>query len=186
MNRRTLRWLSTLMILSQLLAGPAPLFASARAGEAIDLNKATAAYLYHFFNFTQWPSETVKSGGSFLRLCLVGDDNDNPYIDAINGKLAGEKTVQILRMTTSASFEQCHAIYLIYRSQSVRDEVLEKTGKLAALTVSATPGFVEAGGVVEFVRSDDRLKLKVNATAMHDKGLQISAKLLNLAEVVTP
>lgn len=186
MRRRRSLWICSLAVISQLLAGPAPLLASARASEAIDLNKATAAYLYHFFNFTQWPSEISKAGGSFLRLCLVGDDNDNPFIDAINGKLAGEKTVQILRMTTSASFDHCHAIYLIYRSPAVRDEVLEKTVNLAALTVSATPGFVEAGGVVEFVRSEDRLKLKVNATAMHSKGLQISAKLLNLAEVVNP
>lgn len=174
--------LCLLLVLGQLLTGPAS--SSARAGELLDLNKATAAYLYHFFNFTQWPIGAVKPDGAFLRLCLVGDDGENPYLEAINGKVAGNKTLQILRMTPSASFEQCHAIYLIYRSSDIRDEVLSKTRDLPTLTLSASPGFAEAGGVVEFIRSEDRLKLKVNTTAMNSKGLQISAKLLNLAEVV--
>lgn len=174
-----------LLILLACLVVPltGPLQASARAGETLDLDKATAAYLYHFFNFTQWPE---KSDGPFLRLCLIGDADSNPYLDSIDGKPAGNKTVQVLRMTGSAQLDQCHALYLNYRSSALRDDVLSKTRLLATLTLSANPGFAEAGGVVEFVRYDDRLKLKINASAMHDKGLQISAKLLTLAEVINP
>jgi len=177
MMSRRLR-LVLLVLLVQCLTEPT------RAGEVIDTDRATAAYLYHFFNFTQWPAGAITSEGSFLRLCLVGDDDNNLHLDAIDGKAAGAKTLQILRMTASASFEQCHTLFLIYRSSDVRDQVLSKTRHLATLTVSSTPGFVEAGGVVEFVRSEDRLTLKINAGVMHDKGLQISSKLLNLAEVV--
>ena len=175
-----MRRLTVTSVLTLLLLAP---HSVTRAGESIDLNKATAAYLYHFFNFTQWPANNHNSGGAFMRLCLVGDEAHDPDLEAINGKTAGNKTLQILRMTTSASFEQCHAIFLIYRSSEVRDEVLSRTRDLATLTLSASPGFAEAGGVVEFVRSNERLKLKVNTNAMHNKGLQISATLLNLAEV---
>ncbi|MBI2380239.1 MAG: YfiR family protein [Gammaproteobacteria bacterium] len=170
---------------SLVLAGLIVLAASPAL--AIDLNKALAAYLYHFFNFTRWPEgHGLTASGGFANLCLLGDTQINPDIESIDGQMAGDKTLRILRMTPSASFEQCHALFIDYRSASLREGILARTRGSPTLTLSTAPGFAAAGGVVEFARVDDRLRMKINTRAMRDQQLKISSKLLNLAEIVTP
>lgn len=160
-------------------------FVTAVPANALDINKALAAYLYHFFNFTRWPAGSIPAGRGFVNLCLVGSDEVQPELAAIEGQTAGGLRLRILRMTPSASFEQCQALFISYRSDALRDEILHKTNGLPTLTLSTTPGFAHAGGVVEFVRVEDRLRMKINTQAMADNHLQISSKLLAIAEIVS-
>lgn len=160
--------------------------AASLSAQALDVDKALAAYLYHFFNFTVWPEAQGQATAGFANLCLVGDDTASPAIAAIDGQIAGRKTLRILRMTPSASFEACQALFIHYRSESLRSDLIARTQGLPTLTLSTAPGFAAAGGVVEFVQTSDRLRLKINTRAMEHKQLRISSKLLNLAEIVKP
>ena len=52
------------------------------------------------------------------------------------------------------------------------------------INILDTPGFAEKGGMVNLVRDDRRIKIKVNTNAVKKAGLKLNAKLLNLADVV--
>ena len=48
-----------------------------------------------------------------------------------------------------------------------------------------TKGFVEQGGMINFVLENDRVRFEVNHKAAEQAGLKISSKLLNVAKSVT-
>ena len=49
------------------------------------------------------------------------------------------------------------------------------------LTVSDTDGFAEAGGMIGFVVSDNKIKIEVNPKAAAAAGLRVDAQLLEIA-----
>lgn len=151
----------------------------------LDVNKVTSAYLYQMFNFTDWPDGSLDSN-NFMTLCLIGDEVENAYIDTINGKSTGNRTIQVVRLTASSSLDHCNALYINNHDAEQRNAILIKTKAQPILTISTYPGFAEAGGIVEFVYNSARLRLKINISAMNQKGLRISSKLLSFAEVIAP
>ena len=52
------------------------------------------------------------------------------------------------------------------------------------MTVSDLDGFAEAGGVMQFVMQENRVRFVVNLDAATQGKLRVSAKLLALAQVV--
>jgi hypothetical protein len=52
------------------------------------------------------------------------------------------------------------------------------------LTVSDMDGFAEAGGAIQFVVQENRVRFVVNLEAVTQRKLRVSAKLLALARVI--
>ncbi len=52
------------------------------------------------------------------------------------------------------------------------------------LTVSDTQGFLEDGGIVNFVIEDNKVRFDINLTASEKAGLKIRSQLLRLAKKV--
>jgi len=52
------------------------------------------------------------------------------------------------------------------------------------LTVSDMPGFVQSGGIIGFETVNNKIKLQVNLSTAKTANLNISSKLLSVAEIV--
>ena len=52
------------------------------------------------------------------------------------------------------------------------------------LTISEIRGFADAAGAIQLYRDKDRIRFKINLGAARDRGLSLSARLLDLAEIV--
>ena len=52
------------------------------------------------------------------------------------------------------------------------------------LTVGETDQFMEQGGVINFVKKEGKVRLEINLDAARQAKLEISSKLLNVADVV--
>jgi hypothetical protein len=52
------------------------------------------------------------------------------------------------------------------------------------LTVSDIENFADKGGVIRFIREDGKIHFRINIDAAKNSQLEISAKLLQLAEVI--
>ena len=70
---------------------------------------------------------------------------------------------------------------------SEEDQVLEILAAIAGdsvLTVSETKSFAEVGGVIGLVNQRTKVRIQINVAAVESSGLQISSRLLRLADIV--
>jgi hypothetical protein len=52
------------------------------------------------------------------------------------------------------------------------------------LTVGEDTAFIGQGGMIAFVKQQDKIKLHINLKLLQQSGLKISAKLLEVSEVI--
>ena len=72
-------------------------------------------------------------------------------------------------------------------SSSERDslkEVLSFFRGKPVLTISEVNGFIEQGGIINFIIVNDKIRFEINERVAKESGLKISSKLLRLARKV--
>jgi len=78
--------------------------------------------------------------------------------------------------------EQCHVLFICASEKEHLAAILKPIGKQSLLTVADTPGFLEAGGIIDFVIEDKKVRFEVNTAAARRARLEIRSKLLRLAK----
>jgi hypothetical protein len=144
-----------------------------------------AAYLYNFGKFAQWPSTTAANSQSFS-ICMLGQDNFGKKLDDI---VAGEsiqgRRVEAVHLSSIEAADQCQIVFIGHSEESRLSKDLEVLGKKPVLTVSTIPGFLERGGIIQFVIQSNKVRFAVNLPASRQAGLSLSSELLKVAVSVT-
>ncbi len=159
---------------------------SVNAAEVRLENKIKAAYLYNFTKFIRWPELPEQS----FNVCTVGKDEVTELLTALEGRKAQDRTIHLYNFQSVEEIDiPCQILYLakdepISAIPSLHGVLLVKSLK-QALTVSSQPSFARQGGMIGFVLVDQRVRLQVNLAMLKRHGLEISAKLLEVAEVIT-
>src|SRR5262245_36707769 len=140
------RFIAPLLALA-VLAAPA----AARGEGAPPEHDAKASLLYNFSKFVEWPDAAFQDDRSALRLCVLGTDPIGGSLQAITGgDVAGRKLI-LLRSRMIDEPAGCHILF-ISRSESERlPRILAAVREAPVLTVGDMPGFLEQGGMVNFV-----------------------------------
>jgi hypothetical protein len=138
-----------------------------------------AAYLYNFGKFISWPAN--GSSSSFL-ICVLGRD---PFGAILESTIAGDsidsKKLVVKRISSTHEAESCRILYISNSEAADLPEILPSVQKLPIATVSDIPGFINHGGIIEFVLRENRVKFKVNLMAARQAGLTLSSQLLKVA-----
>lgn len=164
-------------VIAALIAGILVWTGAVSAQRTAEEHELKAAFLFNFARFTEWP---IKSDA--LILCVLGKDEVTVLLDALEGRTVQDLHVHLLHKTEELDLQDCHMLYV----------ALSETGRLAEittmarqthgiLTVSDIDGFAVAGGMIEFVNEERRIRFDVNLAAVKESGVQISSKLLRLA-----
>lgn len=141
-----------------------------------------AVFLFRFAQFVEWPASPADEPFS---LCIFGDDPFDSYlVETVRGEMiAGQPfTIQSLRSVSES--HNCRILY-IHRSEKPQlPTLLEALEGRAVLTVSDASDFAQQGGMIEFVTTENRIRLKINVEAARSAELVISSKLLRPATIV--
>lgn len=78
----------------------------------------------------------------------------------------------------------CHVLFVCSSEKTYVSVVLEAIGTHAILTVADTPGFLEAGGMINFLIEEKKVRFEINTAATTRAKLRIRSKLLRLAKRV--
>lgn len=146
--------------------------------------KIKAGYLYNFTKFITWPKDDL----AYFNLCLIGEDPFGAIIDPLEKKSVKNKAIRLFRADSINDVKHCHMIY--FSSLDTQKEwripsnaILSVVSLNKTLTVGESISFMKAGGMIAFSLEEGRIKLKVNIKALRASGLDISAKLLEVADV---
>ncbi len=160
----------------------APSIAVGQESRSAPANAITAAFLFNFAKFTEWP---VLPPGAPLVFCAVGDENVAGALDeTVQGKNISGHAAVVRRPENSAAWKDCHVLFLGSgeAGRAVSDLVAIRT--LPVLTVSDSQGFSQAGGIIELYPERGRMRFAINVDAAARSGLRLSSRLLDLAKVV--
>jgi hypothetical protein len=143
-----------------------------------------AAFLFNFTRFVQWPDGIPPASDPF-RLCVIADPATTTLIErTMQGESVHGRPSQT---TVPASADEARSCQILFvgRSEAGRAApLLDAIRDLPVLTVSDAARFATRGGMIEFVREEDRVRFDVNLEAAKRCGLNISSRLLRVARNV--
>lgn len=138
-----------------------------------------AAFLYNFAKFVQWPTEA--SGGSIdsFTLCVSGEEPFRIMHQYLAGKRVRGHLIAVRAVDSSAEASGCHLLFVSAASVQLQRALPRVSGPV--LTVGETGDFIRSGGMINLVRSDNRLRFEISRSVGERAGLKFSSQLLKLA-----
>lgn len=153
--------------------------------QEIEEYQMKAAYLYNFIKFVEWPPQSFANAASPVVICVFGEDPFGGALqEAVRGKMAADRTVVVRSVTDLPGSKSCHILFVSAASWKRSRPALGTPAGGGLLTVGESPGFTANGGIIRFKLDGARLRFEVNIEAAQQARLQISSKLLSLAEIV--
>jgi len=177
-----LRWVALLAFFFLCLAGVGKRTGAQTSGEEY---RVKAAFIFHFAQLVDWPPEKPTGTDNSLVLCTLGEDPFQGMLEGtVAGKAIGNRILRIRHLGEPQEMQACQIVFL-GRAQSKRIPMLVATLHNApVLTVGETAGFLDAGGMIDFLLEDNKLRFEVNLEAAESADLKIGSRLLVLAQRV--
>jgi hypothetical protein len=159
---------------------------TARADEERSLEQQVkAAVLLNFARFTSWPADRFETPLAPLEVCVIGSDGLREVTArTLDSKSVRDRRLHVFQPRTAAELQRCHIAYFAQGvgGPDLDRRLAEATGH-AVLTVHEQAQ-ARPDAIARFYLEDRKLRFEINAAAAERERLQISAKLLGVAQVV--
>lgn len=143
-----------------------------------------AAFLFHFAQLVEWPSDRLGTGQS-ISLCLFDDEPYRKELEStVEGKRVGDGVFQAREIHQLSQMTSCNIVFLSRDEVKRQKAVLDHLHDLPVLTVGETDDFLAEGGMIRFHLEADRVRFNINLNAANSGGIRISSRLLLLASHV--
>jgi hypothetical protein len=145
-----------------------------------------AAFIFNFAKFIEWPARIMnETNGSFIIGILGKDPFGNSLEQTIGGKTIKGKKISIRRFRQPDEIQTCHILFISESERYNLPVILDAIKDKSILTVSDMPVFAQRGGMIHMYTEDNRVRFAVYMPALERAGLNVSAKLLSLAKVLS-
>lgn len=146
--------------------------------------KIKAGYLYNFTKFITWPEDDLET----FNLCVFGDDPFGRIINSIEKKSVKNKPIRVHRIQKTSEAKHCHIIYFssTLNAQLFLPSILTVSsldplivGSISTRSIQT----IQTTSIIVFFQQEDKIKIHINLNGLRKNGLDISAKLLEVADV---
>lgn len=144
-----------------------------------------AVYLVKFIQYVDWPASAFQSPTSPLVIGVLGANPFGQVLDEVaKGEMMRDHPLVVRYYRSVRDVGDVQVLYVTSSERSHLPLILAALNERHILTVSDLEGFSKDGGIVRFVVENKKVRFRVNIDAAKRADLQISSKLLQLAEVV--
>jgi YfiR/HmsC-like len=169
------------LLLASLTAG---LISQASAQEFSEY-QVKAAFLYNFTKFVDWPPQPAGDPRKTFTICVLGDDPFRGDLEKIvEGKSLNGRAMAIRHISKVEDASGCQIAFISYSEKDRLRSILNALRGSGVLTVGDIEGFAEMGGVINFTLVNNHVHFEVNLDAAKAQRLNISSRLLRLAQIV--
>jgi hypothetical protein len=149
-----------------------------------------AVCLYNFIQFAYWPAAKEPRKEIPVIIGVVGRSPFGRAFDDLQAQLqnAGKKNISVVNhgpYQDGMDLRQSHLLFICVSERKNVGAIIASLKGAPVLTVSDMDGFLETGGMINLVVSNNRVRWAINRTALNATGLHLNAKLLQLAVRVT-
>jgi hypothetical protein len=145
-----------------------------------------AAFLFNFAKFVEWPADAFENNLSPMNLYILGTDPFGPALDPLKDKTIKGRPIKIKRVNKVDDIESCHILFISASEKGNLKQILNALRNSYTLTVSEIEGFVQMGGVINFIILNHKVHFEINPVAAEQSRLKISSQLFKLAKIVIP
>ncbi|MBD3314585.1 MAG: DUF4154 domain-containing protein [Chitinivibrionales bacterium] len=154
--------------------------------QVVEEYQIKSVYLERFTRFIDWPENSAVNDTAIP--FIIGVVGRNPFGSILEKDYAHhrikDKRVEIRYCDDLERIEGCHLLFIADSEKHGLDEILERVRGKAVLMVGDTQGFAHAGVHINFYRSGDKIRFKINIDAVREAGLEVASLLLDYAQVV--
>ncbi|MCH9021363.1 MAG: YfiR family protein [Planctomycetes bacterium] len=152
-----------------------------------------AALIYNFLKFVDWPEGTFKEDNKekkeAIRVGVVGKEAFASAEKIFKNKKIQERALKIILVTVKQLKDEkklkgFHVLFVSAAAKGEAKKVPPRLKKSAVLTIGELEGFLEAGGIFNFVVEKKKVRFEVNLAAAEEVKIKIRSKLLRLAKRV--
>lgn len=143
-----------------------------------------AALTLNIVRFTTWPDHAQTAMKESLNLCVVGNNIVQQSFASIDNKAVGNKTLKIIKLSRMNNFDQCHVLYISDVKNNILLQIFISIKNSPLLTIGESIEFANMGGMVGLEKIDNKMTLNINIAAMKEASLNISSRLLRLANII--
>ena len=144
-----------------------------------------ALFLCNFIKYVNWPAEAMPGPASPIIIGILGEDNFNDSLThAVAGKNFNGRAIVIKHLSAGDDLSGCAILFISSSENSQLSEILSKAGTLPILTVGEDESFLQKGGIINFTIKEGKIHLEINLVGAQKVNLQISSKLLSVADTV--
>ena len=141
-----------------------------------------AAFMFNFAKFVDWPPEAFSATNSPIIIGIVGKNVFGSDLEnTIRDKTVNNRRFQFIPVASSSEATNCHILFISPSEKDNLKKILEGLHNASVLTVSETDQFIKAGGMINFVIEDNKIRFQISDDAAKKARLRISSKLLSLA-----
>jgi len=158
-----------------------------------------AAFIFNFLKFVDWPPDPNADPNSPIIIAVIGENPFAKAFEPLQAKQVGDRQVLIrtykgcqelkdsdgiarfVDRPDLASIKACHILFVARSEKQHIKDILKPIENAPILTIADMPGFLEAGGVINFVLEDQKVRFETSARSAKRARLNIRAQLLRLA-----
>lgn len=161
------------------------LCAAVIAQEALSEYQVKAAYLFNFLKFVEYPSESFADPLAPIVIGVVGEDPFGSTLpQVVIGKTVQGRDLIVHVYRTGENLRGAHILFISASERKRLPMILSGLAGSSVLTVSDAPGFLDAGGMIQFLSESGRVRFAISVNAANRAKLKFSSKLLSLAKVI--
>jgi len=143
-----------------------------------------AAFLFNFAKFTNWPPDKAGETDSLFNICILGE---NPFKDLLNhaaehNKIKGLDVI-VREIQSLDSLGRCQILFVALSQNNHYREIVDSLDNNSIMTIGESKEFTDCGGIINFFVKENNVRFRINVNAAAKAGLDISSKLLRLAEL---
>lgn len=142
-----------------------------------------AVYLYDFSKFVRWPAGAANGP---MKICVAGNSEyEHELRETLAGEQVGGRSLSIQHVEHSEDEIGCAILFVGTSEQDHLDSLLSAVAGKPTLTVSDATGFLDHGGMIQFLLVGDRVRFAINLKAASKCNLSFSSELLKVAAKIT-
>lgn len=151
-----------------------------------------AAFIYNFIQFVSWPEGETTDDNESIVIGLINVADDEEAFNQIKGKEVAGRKIVIKKLTINKDskqdweneFKKCQVLFFYAVDRVILSQMMNNLKGWPILVVGQQSGFLEQGGIINFIKEKDKIRFEVNLVAASNSNLTIRSKLLKLAKRV--
>lgn len=146
-----------------------------------------AVLLFNLARFVEWPPEAFATIETPIVIGILGRDPFGKVLDdVVRAESIDGRPVVVQRYSDASKIGRCHILFISRSEGAQLPSVINRLKGKPILTVSDIEDFaLHKGGMVRFYETDEKkIRIRIHLGNLKASGLNASAKLLRVAEVV--
>lgn len=148
--------------------------------------RVRVAFIYNFLKFVTWPE--THSPKDKANVCIIGDAGFASYLPSLHNTIG----INVISPVSAGEMTSCHILFIGKEEEENAASIVAYARHYVILSISEAKNFADNGGIIEIVRvdksiglfSNDRINLRINLKTAKSAGLNIDARLLQIATEV--